>query len=110
MPKKGRKMDLPTTIEREPIAAPVPVVAEVKTEPAPQPETEKTVSIQLPVGELGSGYGGTNRVDVQRMTPKQKRTLRRVLRGLEDSGARMADGRPVRTAQDVFKYILDRVG
>ena len=102
MAKKGVKK-MATVLETDNKHASEPGVQMLNKKP-------KCALVELPLGELGEGYGGSNRVDVQRMNVNQKRTLRRILRGLENEGATLNNGKAVKTCQDVFKYILDRVG
>lgn len=79
----------------------------IETPPANM-TTATTSVIELPLSSvLTSGYVSKH-ADVK-LTRKQCLTLRAVLRGLEDRGAVLENGRPVNNVTRAVQYILEQI-
>jgi len=71
-------------------------------------EKKATVSITVPIAPLEEGAYVGDHVDVH-LDHCQRVTMRRMLNGLKDGGARLANERVVQNYGDVVRYILDQV-
>lgn len=67
-----------------------------------------TALIEVPLGEVDERGYAARHVDAQ-LTPEQRGSLRRVLRGLVDKGAKMKSGKPVWTSADAIRWMLEQV-
>lgn len=78
-----------------------------------EPKKGDAVLVELPVAEAPANeYYRTRMVSIaiiQKMTPQQKQGLSRLFNGLVNEHAVMASGKPVHTAVDAIKYLLERV-
>jgi hypothetical protein len=90
------------------------------TEPAPpkEPEAEpqsvaeptiESVRIELPLGEVAESEYLSGHVESRLKTKEQKLCMKRLLRGLQQTGAVMKDGRHVQKAGDVIRYIAEQI-
>jgi hypothetical protein len=67
------------------------------------------VRICMELPEIPETQHRLRHVDIGRLTQRQANMLKRIHRGLEDSGATLANGRQVRTAADVVRYLLENM-
>jgi len=72
-----------------------------KTEEKKQP----TVLVEFPVGELDQRYA-PDRIDMH-LDWERARTLRRMMNGAYETGAMLKEGRPVVSAADMVRWLLD---
>lgn len=79
----------------------------VETPPASM-TTATTSVIELPLSSISTSGYVSKRADVK-LTRKQCLTLRAVLRGLEDRGAVLENGRPVNNVTQAVQYILEQI-
>ena len=70
--------------------------------------TATTSVIELPLSSISTTGYVSKRADVK-LTRKQCLTLRAVLRGLEDRGAVLENGRPVNNVTQAVQYILEEI-
>lgn len=97
-------------------AAPETVAKLAAEENAPAPVRRPTppveiaeVDLVVPFAQFREEVRLFDHVEV-RFTPEQKRAMRRLFDGLDESGARMANGKRVASAADCVRWILDRLG
>lgn len=69
-----------------------------------------TAIIEIPLGEVTEAEYLSDHVDARLKTINQRRAFRRICRGLQQTGAKTADGRPVTRPGDVVRYLLEQVG
>jgi hypothetical protein len=74
----------------------------------PEMTTQTTAVIELPLSSISTTGYVSKRADVK-LTRKQCLTLRAVLRGLEDRGAVLENGRPVNNVTQAVQYILEEI-
>lgn len=75
----------------------------------PELMTPATVSlIQVPLSPITTTGYVSKRADLK-LTRKQCLTLRSVLRGLQDSGAHLENGRPVMNITHAAQWILEQI-
>ena len=79
----------------------------VETPPANM-TTATTSVVELPLSSISTTGYVSKRADVK-LTRKQCLTLRAVLRGLEDRGAVLENGRPVNNVTQAVQYILEQI-
>lgn len=63
--------------------------------------------IEVPLGTIPEGVYITRHVEVQ-LDHSQACTLRRLVEGLDASGARLANGKRVTAAADVVRWLLEQ--
>jgi len=68
----------------------------------------ETVTLSVPLGEIGPGHMPAH---IQTwLQPPQAETMQRLVVALRDKRTTMIDGREVRTAADVVRWLLERIG
>lgn len=70
--------------------------------------TQTTAVIELPLSPIMTTGYISKRADVQ-LTREQCLTLRSILRGLQDDGAVLKNGRAVNSIAQAIQYVLERV-
>jgi polysaccharide deacetylase 2 family uncharacterized protein YibQ len=70
--------------------------------------TEQTAIIEVPLGTVTDSEYLSNHVE-SRLKDKEKLIFRRIFRGLQERGATTNDGRPVKRAGDVVRWMLDQI-
>ena len=92
-----------------PMTAPVHPI-EADSPPLPVVVVERrieTVTIAVPLGEIGPGHMPAH---IQTwLQPPQAETMQRLVVALRDKRTTMTDGREVRTAADVVRWLLERI-
>jgi len=90
------------------------------------PSVEESVAVEVPAAPVTAkmafaklevplspitptGYS-TPRVDIRRMTELQRNNLKRVCRGLNDSGATLKDGKAVCDPHHAIRWMLEQMG
>jgi len=71
---------------------------------------EATATIEVPLGEVHDNEYCSSHVESRLRTPQQRRAFRRLLRGLQQTGATTESGRPISRGGDVIRWILEQVG
>jgi hypothetical protein len=71
-------------------------------------EVEATAIIEVPLGTVTDSEYLSNHVE-SRLKDREKLIFRRIFRGLQERGATTNDGRPVKRAGDVVRWMLDQV-
>lgn len=88
--------------------ADLPSVPTAKAE-KPKAKTAKSASINVPLSDVPhDGYLKRN-VAVSSLSMEQRINLRRMLRGLEDNGATLKNGKPVNGYSGVLRWFLEQV-
>lgn len=112
MTKKGDDMGtavLPDVV-KDAIA---PVKGKAKKTETKKPEAVATLPasaiIEAPLGSLDQGYLPTH-VEARLTTPKQRASMRRLLRGLLQAGERLDDGKLVQSNADAVRWLLEKLG
>ena len=82
----------------------------------PEPENTRkpelateTVVIELPLGEVSEKEYLSRHVESRLRTRDQQSTMKRLLRGLQASGATTKDGRPVQRAGEAIRYMMEQI-
>lgn len=70
---------------------------------------ESTALVEIPLGVLNGGYV-SNRCDIVSLSVVQRNALRRIMNGLIEEGATLANGKNVKNGQDAVKWILEACG
>ena len=70
--------------------------------------TQRTLMIEVPVLEGLDGYA-SRRVQIDRMTSKQASRLKSIRFALEESGATLANGKPVKSAMHAVLWMLENM-
>lgn len=69
-----------------------------------------SVVVELPVANLPESHGNIpQRIDAGFLTRQQGVALKRLLRGLDDAGARLQNGKRITHKTDVIRYLLEQV-
>ncbi len=76
--------------------------------PIPKAEVE-AVLVELPLGIVGEKEYLSYHVESRLRTHDQRLAMKRLLRGLQTSGAKTEDGRPVQRQGEVIRYVLERI-
>jgi len=67
-------------------------------------------SLVVPLGpETVDGGYTAHRVDVNNMSKVQRNNLKRLTRGLEDSGAKLKNGKAVTKSIDAIRWVLEKL-
>lgn len=69
-----------------------------------------TSIVELPISEPCEDRYCSRHVEVGALTRPQAHVLRRLRTALDGSGAKLESGRFVRSAADVLRYMLEKVG
>lgn len=77
------------------------------TRVAGQVGQSETVTIVAPLGSYPLAAYVARRCDVQQLTEPQRSVLKRLARGLSDSGATLANGKVIRSESDAIKWLLE---
>lgn len=101
--RKKKTQEAATKLE-----APPPEKA-ASVEVALPPVLANTVEVSVPLAVLDDGYAARH-VDVQFKTARQKRTMRRIVRALQDQHAQMLDGRHVDSAASAMRWLIEQIG
>ncbi len=87
-----------------------PATISQEMDPAPS-----TVSIDVPLGQVDLDQVAAGKlhlsrhVEIGRLTHDQKLALRRLQRGLDQSGARLANGKRIGSNADAVRWLLEQV-
>ena len=105
--------EAPLTTDQAEVTAPAITLEEVnelqaEIEPA-QPGIQ-IATIDLPLGTVPPRCYVSRHCDSGNLSNAQAITLRRLLEGLQETNARLANGRRVQTSPDVLRYLLDTIG
>jgi len=90
-----------------------PLLPDISQEMGPPP---KEISITVPVGHVDVEQVRCGRIYVSRhveagkLTFQQRVSLRGLLQGLDQAGARLASGKRVGTNADVVRWLLEQAG
>jgi hypothetical protein len=79
-----------------------------KSTPSPEVAIE-TVLIELPLGKIGDQEYLSRHVESRLKTRGQQSAMKRLLRGLQASGAKTQDGRPVQRPGDTVRWLMERI-
>ena len=77
-------------------------------EPTPAPEPTTTI-IEVPLGTVGEKEPLVRHVESRLRARNQQLALKRLLRGLQETGTTLADGRPVRRPGDVIRWLMEQI-
>lgn len=69
----------------------------------------ETVIIEVPLGPVTENEYLSSHVEARFTTTQQRRTFRRLLRGLQQSGARTANGKAVQRPGDVLRWVVEQI-
>lgn len=73
--------------------------------------TVEQATISVPLGPVpGEACYLSDHVEARLSTQRQRIAMRRLQHGLQESGARLADGRPVGTYGDAVRWLMERIG
>jgi len=87
-----------------------PNPVEVATREAmPKPRGTTTAQITLILGEVGKDEYLSRHAESRLKTPKQQLAMRRLFVGLQQTGAKTEDGRPVTRLGDVLRWLLEQI-
>lgn len=102
-----------TTEEKPPEPVEEKTPEEAKEETPPEPAEIATVLIECPLAELsGDGnFANPDRGHVQALLDRrQALTLNRLFKGLDDTGARLANSKRLASRADVVRWLLEQLG
>lgn len=86
-------------------------MAKAKTNDEPRTiPAAKTKQVYFPLGEMRDGTYLPEHVEARLTDPHQRRTLKRLLIGLQAEHAQLASGRHVDNYADVVRYLLEKLG
>lgn len=71
--------------------------------------TKDSVLIEIPLGTVTEAEYLSSHVEARFRTIQQRVAMRRMWRGLQSAGAKLADGRPVTRSGDVVKWLLEQI-
>jgi len=81
-----------------------------KPETVDQPQVAPvTVLIEAPLGYVGKDEYLSRHVESRLKTREQQLAMKRVLRGLQSTGATTNDGRPVQRPGEAVRWLLEQV-
>jgi len=80
-----------------------------QTNPSEPERTIQTVEIILPLGEVGEQEYLSRHVESRLKTRKQQLAMKRLLRGLKQSGMTTADGRPVQRPGEAIRWLVEQI-
>lgn len=107
LPHNNRQTQVPVTVipkEGEPYSLNSQGVDQpVSAEDA---ESPLAVSVSIPLG-TSDGYLARN-VSIKRLTQKQSENLKRLLRGLENAGAKLDNGTVVKDVGHALRFVLEQ--
>lgn len=108
-PHTDRRVGLPPGVA---IASPDPPAVTESGQPQTARSSVHRRLIEAPCLALEEGHNGylTRHVEVARLGPRQRRTLRELYEGLRSSGERLANGKPIESAADAVRWLLDELG
>ena len=69
-----------------------------------------TVLVELPLGGVDSNEYLSSHVEARLKTLGQRMAMKRMLRGLQNSGAKTKDGRPVQRAGEAIRWLMEQIG
>jgi len=69
--------------------------------------TDEQRTITAPLRSFPAASFVSRRCDVQQLTGRQRQTLKRLLRGLADSGKTLENGKAIRSESDALKWLLE---
>lgn len=98
-------------VEPEPEMQPEPQMElepEPELKPDPRPKLETAV-IEVPLGDIGSGEYLSRHIEGRLKTTRQQLAMKRLLRGLQQSGATTADGRPVQRPGEALRWLAEQI-
>lgn len=72
-------------------------------------QQESTVLIEAPIGALVEGDYKPRHVSII-LFGEQQIAMKRLFRGMDETGARLKNGRRVSSNADVVRYLLEQVG
>ena len=72
-------------------------------------EMETTVLIEAPVGALVEGDYRPRHVSII-LFGEQQSAMKRLFRGMDETGSRLKNGRRVSSNADAIRYLLEQVG
>lgn len=75
----------------------------------PPPQIQNDVTLTVPMSHVGDGYIPRD-VYARGLTSKQSTNLKRLMRGLEDRGAKLENGAPVNDRTKAVKWLLEQLG
>lgn len=67
------------------------------------------VTVELPLGDVGEKEYLTRHVESRLKTREQQMAMKRLLRGLQNSGATTRDGRPVQRPGEAVRWWLEQI-
>jgi len=90
-----------------------PVATPEQTKPDPkkghaEPVIE-TAMIEIPMGDVGKKEYLSRHVEARFTSERQRLQFKRVLRGLQQSGAKTANGRPVNRPGDALRWLFENI-
>ena len=129
-----KTMEIKSTPAQKPKAVPPPEQPKVETEQTPTPEEPQpsedgatdappdsvpteaapeaaiaTVLLELPLGEVNKGEYLSTHIEARLKTREQRLAMKRLLRGLQETGAKTKDGRPVQRPGEAIRYIAEQI-
>jgi len=73
------------------------------------PVAKGTAIIEVPLGVVGNGEYLSRHVEARLKTREQQLAMKRLLRGLQQTGATTKDGRPVQRPGEVVRWMLEYI-
>jgi hypothetical protein len=98
----------PETTAVEATPSPSGVAEELESKPQRELSTA-TAIIEIPLGEVADQEYLSRHVESRLKTREQQLAMKRLLRGLQASGATTQDGRPVQRTGDVIRWMMEQV-
>ena len=108
MAKAKRRSGIALTVEDTKRTEPQPGPEEPEVKPEPEVKLE-TVVIELPLGEVGEKEYLSRHVESRLKTREQQQNMKRLVRGLQQSGAATKNGRPVQRAGEVIRWLMEQI-
>lgn len=66
--------------------------------------------IELPLGDVGNREYLSRHVESRLKTQEQQLAMKRLLRGLQRTGATTKDGKPVQRPGEAVRWLLEKIG
>ena len=83
-------------------------MAKKQTQTKPASE-QTTVVLEVPLGDVGEKEYLSRHVESRLKTREQRLAMKRLLRGLQQTGATTKDGRPVQRPGDVVRLLMEQI-